>query len=528
MSNRELRIAIIEGAGMRAWEVEAVRMLMAVPGVHVVGSCNAAPTSADAPRASWSERRFRKLEGSISRNGLLEPSGNGLRTLGIASIRTVEEASCDLVLLLGDAASSNGHASAWSFRHADGAASASALPMLREWVHGLPHGRFQLIDASTQEAIHELCLPVTDDAAECAERAVKTAMRWPADAARAWIATGSRPRSAKPTACKPIPMPGFLALLRARFAGPRRAAHATASWRDGDWNIGVLHQPMHTLLDADGSRNVRWLPNPSKGMARMEPFGYLDADGDFNVLYRKCSASGEDARIARLRPKPDNILKRSRSMLDSVADASYPFTLHFNGTIHAVISDPEHERVLLMKVNAENDSLTDPLVLVDCALHSPTLFEHEGRWWLLGSSDPEPDALLRGFHSERAEGPYREHAWSPLKCDARHARPAGTPFVHEGQLYRPALDCTTASGPAVWINRVDVLDPVGFHETPLRNINGFVATAYGRGVRTISAMGELTLVDGLRSPLVAGSKANARRSQRKRRRPGTSDEDDDA
>ena len=527
MSNGELRIVIGEGAGVRAWEVEAVRMLMAVPGVRILGSWNAAPAIAEARRASWSERRFRKLERSISRNELLDHSQGGMRTLGIAAIRAFADTPCDLVLLLGGTDSSAGHPCAWSFRHADGAGPDSALPMLREWVHGMPHGRFQLIDAGTQETIRELCLPVTGDATECVERAVRTAMRWPADAARAWIATGARPQSAMPVSCKPIPMPGFLDLLRARFGGQRRAAQASSRWRDGDWNIGVLHQPMHALLDAAGSRNVRWLPNPSKGMSRMEPFGYLDAEGDFNVLYRKCSASGNDARIARLRPKPDNILKRSRSMIDSVADASYPFTLHLNSAMHAVISDLEHERVLLMKVSADNDALADPMVLVDVALHAPTLLEHEGRWWLLGSSDPEPDAMLRAFHSERAEGPYVEHACSPMKCDARHARPAGTPFVHEGQLYRPALDCTKANGPAVWINRVDRLDPVCFHETPLRSIDGFVATAYGRGVRTISSMGEVTLVDGLRSPVIAGKRANAQRGRSKRRRRSPSDDDDD-
>ena len=208
-------------------------------------------------------------------------------------------------------------------------------------------------------------------------------------------------------------------------------------------------------------------------------------------------------------------------------DAGYPYTIQYQGSTHAVINDAGEERVVLMKVSDANDALVEPVVMLNMALHAPSLFEHGGRWWLMGTSDPAPNAMLRAFHAQHAEGPYTEHACSPLKCDARHARPAGTPFVHAGQLYRPALDASDPDHPAVWINRIDQLDPQIFLETPVRRIDGFAATAYGRGVRTISAMGDVTLVDGLRSPVLSGSRANAKRGRSKHRSKQRTGEDED-
>lgn len=525
MNSMELRVAIQVGEHLRAWEVEAVRLLLAVPGVRVAGWRDS--TGAETLRTSWSHQFFRRWEQRIGAQGLLAAAPDGLGTLRLNRITAGNATAIDITLLLGGARANANEGRAWVFRHADGTPAHAVLPMLREWVHGMGHGRFQLVSTATASALCELCLPVDGDAGESAERAVMTAMRWPADLARAWIARSEEPRGLKPVACKPIATPGMLDMLRARLRGRAHAAHATDETGQGAWNIGVLHQPIHALLDAGGSRNVRWLPNPSKGMARLEPFGYHDGDQELNVLYRKCGEDGADARIARLRPKPDNILKRSRAMLASIADAGYPYTIRHRGIPHAVINDVHDERVVLMKVSDSNDALVEPIVMLNMALHAPSLFEHGGRWWLMGTSDPAPNAMLRAFHAQQAEGPYTEHACSPLKCDARHARPAGTPFVHEGQLYRPTLDASEPGRPAVWINRVDLLDPQLFLETPVRRIDGFAATAYGRGVRTISSMGEVTLVDGLRSPVLSGSRANAKRGRSKRRSEQRTEDDED-
>lgn len=266
----------------------------------------------------------------------------------------------------------------------------------------------------------------------------------------------------------------------------------------GSWNIGILHQPISALLEPEPSMNIRWLSAPSNGNQRMEPFGYTAPDGQLNVLYRKKDRSKAFDTVARLRPKSDSVLKRSRSMLTTQADLEYPFVLERPDGAYVVIGYPHQGRTELFKVASTNDGLDHLKILLHRALSSPTLTEFDGRWWLFGTDPDAADTVLLAFHSDRFSGPYTAHTRNPLKIGPVGTRPAGTMFMHEGALWRPALDPTLTDSTAVILNKVEVLTPDEFLETPFKRIDGFRGTVYGNGVRTLCAMGDITLIDGVR------------------------------
>lgn len=211
-------------------------------------------------------------------------------------------------------------------------------------------------------------------------------------------------------------------------------------------------------------------------------------------------------------------------MLDVEPEHGYPYVVVLQGDVHMLRTVRSENTTDLYRVNASNDGTEPVSTLLNEALYSPTLFEHNGRWWLMGTLRPQVDAALYIYHASHPSGPFAPHMLNPVKCDIAGARPAGTPFVDEGLLWRPALDLSDPGSPAVVIHRVDALSPDLFAETPHRTVEAFYNSAYGRGVRTLCAMGDVTLVDGLRSPLLAASEANASRSKRKRSR--TSNQND--
>lgn len=513
----ELKIFCLAGNGLRAWETECIRRLRAVRGVHLQGWMRATETEPTGLNDSWSHGRFRRWERESEAQASLEPLRHGLHDTGLAELASLPEAS-DLLLLLGGAsrpAAFKGQC--WTFRHGDGAPVHGVLPAMREGALRISHAIMHLADARDGTVLRGCFMPMDTEPVATAVRLTDLASRWPADLVRDWIASEAPPGQAEHARCAPLRLPGAIDMLRYQWRRLTGSPPRNVSSAAGAWNIGVLHQPVHALLQEHGSLNVRWLPSPSKGRSRLEPFGYTDAEGELNTVYRKCHEDGYQGVIARLRPKPDNILKRSRTMHDGFVDPSYPYTLSIEGAPHTVLTDHKRGEVLLLPVNAENDGYSEGQVLLGLPLHAPTLFQHQGRWWLLGTRDPVPDAQLHAFHAPNAQGPFVEHACSPLKCDARSARPAGTPFVVDGVLYRPALDAADPHRLAVRINRVTNLDPERFQEETVRRIDGFPATAYGMGVRTLSAIGNLTLVDGLRSPVLSGRNANAKRSRSKRR-----------
>jgi hypothetical protein len=75
------------------------------------------------------------------------------------------------------------------------------------------------------------------------------------------------------------------------------------------------------------------------------------------------------------------------------------------------------------------------------------------------------------FVADRLQGPWRPHPANPLVSDVRRARPAGSLFVHEGRLIRPAQDCSIDYGYAVVFHEVVTLDPQHYAERALGRID---------------------------------------------------------
>ena len=126
----------------------------------------------------------------------------------------------------------------------------------------------------------------------------------------------------------------------------------------------------------------------------------------------------------------------------------------------------------------------------------------------IGFASPLPMRAMRlvrpsaySWYSVRNPAPsrmaprWRAHAANPLKTDVRSARPAGTPFRHNGRLFRPAQDCSDEYGRRVSLCEITALDPVTFEETVVRSIDPSTDWPYRRGLHTIAGFGDLTVID---------------------------------
>lgn len=517
---RKVKFAVALGtAPLRKWEQLVIARARAVIGVEFIGFVR---SSADElSGVSFGGRLFHRCVQTAKGSEMLaiEPQtedGPG------ADAPMPTTLSPDVLLFLGGSIPTKAQMQAtacWCFQSPDGVASAHIPPGTREALTDRSITHFELVDRSTSAALRSGAFPTHPGLPILtAEHVLEHAANWPALALQELVSRGAVHSGPTAVRTQEIPVPGNISMALHHLARLlTRAAPNTDERQAGDWNIGLLHQPIHVLLDEDASMNVRWFPPPSSSKGRMEPFGYFAADGELNVLYHKADGNTGGNSIARLRPKPDNILKRSRVMLEVERDHAYPYVVLVNGVPHVLRTVRSEGSTGLYRVNDTNDGLDPVAVLLDVALHSPTLFEHDGRWWLMGTQDPLRDAALFAYHGASPTGPFTPHLFNPVKCDVRSARPAGTPFAHEGVLWRPALDVSDPQRPAVVLNKVLSLSPDTFAEEPGRMLEGFTSTAYGRGVRTLCAMGEVTLVDGLRSPVLSASKANAGRSKRRKR-----------
>ncbi|MBZ0207804.1 MAG: hypothetical protein K8H89_15920 [Flavobacteriales bacterium] len=533
MAERVLRIGIVcHGPQLLHWQAECVRELQRVTGVELTLVLETRP-----PSRGNTSILYRWWLQRPSRTSALRMEDGAAVLEGLHRIKATDRSEADLlqelepyrldILLQFTAGELPApllqlpRSGVWRIHHGDTTGQVQGVPGLWEAFHDsrstvaklvrlteaggsvLRSGRFPTflgsIDATAGGVL--LCCSL-----------------WPAQVCRALLAgdaDAAAGADAGPIA-RANRQPGNVEMLRVllKQGAGKRLAKASAESTSEEWNIGVLPHPVGTLLKDEPSLNVRWLPPPAAGQYRSTPFGLVD-QGRLNVLYEKFDLKMGKGLIGRLRPKKDNNLKRSRTVLESDGSLSYPFIVEQGGAILAVPEQVSTGRVDLYLLDEDRSSLTFVSTLLQEGLYSPTLFEHDGRWWLFGTLAPLEDAMLCAYHADRLEGPYTAHLLNPIKVDLASSRPAGTPFRYEGQLWRPARDGSISPGGRIALNHVTELSPTRFHEEPVKYIEPLKGP-WSHGLRTLSKVGDITLVDGMRSPTgktkrKAGNKASKKR-----------------
>lgn len=510
MAEAGLRVVVALGEGLlRGWQRDCIQALMQVPRVEV-----AAIQELPHGQAGKTGGRYRRWLNGRTSDQLrsLPPTEmpGGLRRLaglGRDAQELFQGGTIDLMLQLGGdppalPPGTKLRHGLWRFRWGGGH-SPDPVPGIVQSLRGEPH-----IDVLLERtlpgrdetfALRCGCFPL-GDAEATASTILSCCAMWPGQVCHAILAGDPEAGTGSPVEpCRqPCSTPGDLAMIRMRlrqYLGLKQGSEAPAEPQE--WNIGILPNPIGSLLAADPSRNVRWLPAPATGSSRGRPFGWVE-DDQLNVLYEKAGRRHKHPVIARLRPKRDNNLKRSRTVLEADGSLSYPCLVEHEGHRFVVPEQCASGRLDLYEVNEDATDLVHRHTLLDLPLHSPTLFAYQGRWWLMGTDPRLPDAMLRAFHADRPEGPYEPHLMDPLKTDLRSSRPGGTPFLEGGALWRPVQDLSRPV-PRIRICRVVELTPRLFRE----EVGDLLEPMHGQwshGIRTVSQVGRVTLVDGLQKP----------------------------
>lgn len=266
------------------------------------------------------------------------------------------------------------------------------------------------------------------------------------------------------------------------------------------WNVGVVERPIQDFLRPGVVPPIRWLPELPRGRYLADPFA-APSDNGIVLLAEEYDHRTRHGRISVVAEAPGGRFTAPKPVLELDVHASYPYVFEHDGRFFCVPETSEARRVdLYRSLDFPGEWTKEATLIEGVAAVDPTVFRHDGRWWLFFTDrDRGGWAELHVWHAGDLLGPWKPHARNPVKIDVRSSRPAGTPFVHEGVLYRPAQDNSRGYGGAVVLNRVDRLTPEEFHETPVTTIPPQPDGPYPEGLHTICAVGDFTLIDGKRS-----------------------------
>ncbi|SDD92427.1 hypothetical protein SAMN05421636_102333 [Pricia antarctica] len=262
------------------------------------------------------------------------------------------------------------------------------------------------------------------------------------------------------------------------------------------WNIGIVFSPIQEFLDTEKKPVVQWFPNLVKSHFMADPFGIL-FKGKLYVLY-------EDFRFDQGLGKTASFLVDNGKFMENkivIAEKfhmSYPFILEYENNIYCIPETHQANQVRLYRATDFPKKWKLEKVLIEnYAGIDSTLFEYNDTWFLFSSNKNSGHRYNLNIHySNSIFGPWREHPKNPVKTDIRSARPAGTMFIHNGEIFRPSMDYSEKIEGRITLNKISTLTIDDFEEEFHNIVHPFKNAYYSDKVHTLSQIGSYTLVDG--------------------------------
>jgi hypothetical protein len=228
-----------------------------------------------------------------------------------------------------------------------------------------------------------------------------------------------------------------------------------------------------------------------------DPFVFVENDKTY-VFCEEFSLATQKGTIAVSLAEPDGSLSEPCVILEEDFHLSYPFVFRHEGKIWMLPEAAQSDRVILYEaVQFPYKWARHQTLISDCKFYDPTLIRHDGSFWMLLTTTRWESSSwdnLEVYRADDMKGPWHPASQRPCLIDRRAARSAGATWFEDGQLIRPAQDCSVSYGGGLVICRVDKLDLSGYGQTAI----GAVTASSGSknfGIHTLNSVGALQVID---------------------------------
>lgn len=239
---------------------------------------------------------------------------------------------------------------------------------------------------------------------------------------------------------------------------------------------------------------------PPKGTFWADPFP-IEKDGKFFIFFEEFLYKSMKAHISVMEMDLDGSYKAPIKILERDYHLSYPFMFEWENNLFMIPETKSNKAIELYRcAEFPHKWELEKTLMQNVQAVDTTLFEKDGLWWLfcnIGGKDFASNDELNIFYSKTPLGPWTPHKRNPVKSDVRSSRPAGRLFYRNGELFRPAQDCSKRMGGAMCLNRVTSLTTEDFKEEFVKRIEATWVKGL-HGVHTLNTAGRLIMMDCFR------------------------------
>jgi hypothetical protein len=531
-----LRFAVLcNGTVFQQWQAEAIRLLLQQNHLLVLLIRDDRQPSKPGFLCKLVSYPWAKLFFNIYYRFFFHPSAKkntdlsqeleGIETLGCTvikkghseyfsreDIRTIRSYNLDFILrfgfniIRGDILDAARHG-VWSFHHDDESKYRGGPPGFWEIYHGDPVNA-AILQRLTEKLDGGIILrkgyfkTIARSGSANLDQLLSETSKWTALVA-GQVASGI-PVDTEPshTDAEVYRVPGNLEMLvfLARLLFNKIKFHCNELFCAEEWNIAMIDRPIRTILEPDPfeGRRPSWHPAPPAGTYYADPFMFTH-NTRTHVVFEHYRYPELRAAVSLQEIENNSFMGQPITTLRSSGHLSYPYIIETGGSIFCIPESCLQKKVSLYQWDEQTrEFILHKTILENIDAVDPTLVFHEGFWWLFLTLKGQSNTNLYLYYAEELTGEFSPHQHNPVKSDIRSSRPAGTPFIADGVLYRPAQDCSVTYGGKVALNRVSKLTPDEFEETVVKFISPFENTDYKKGLHTVSGYGDYTVIDGKR------------------------------
>lgn len=267
------------------------------------------------------------------------------------------------------------------------------------------------------------------------------------------------------------------------------------------WSIGIgTLSPEEFIRDKKSDFDIQWLDLGKEMRFLADPFfAAVSADGTITILAEDFRPEFDYGLLSQIRIQQDFKNPEIKVILDTGTHLSYPFLIEDGEQTYMIPESGASGKVPCYLYDMEKRETQFVQNLLDQPYIDPTIIRKDGKYWLFATkAAPFANSQLCLFYADNLLGPYNEHPGNPIVTGLKGSRPAGNIFEVDGNLYRPAQDCSRYYGGAMVIKKIGCLNEREYSETDYMEVLPKKDSNYDFGIHTINFSNGYVLVDGLR------------------------------
>lgn len=268
------------------------------------------------------------------------------------------------------------------------------------------------------------------------------------------------------------------------------------------WNLGFIEEGLKDTL-TNKNPKIHWVKKRFNDRWFADPFIFDVTDCEIIILAEEYCYNVRKGRIARVVIDRKTYEEKCfEIILELPTHLSFPFIIRQNGKVYLIPENSASGSSTLYKYEDATRKLTPLHHLAEEPFTDATIFEMKGKSYLCTTMLPDTNSTSIKIYSFDNENLKVVNKIATVEFPIVCGRNAGEVFEVDGQLYRPAQDCTLCYGHGVILQKMTLkdgkwifLDKNSFYPKTFK---------YNQGIHTFNNYKGLIVVDarGYRNPIM--------------------------